>query len=86
MTVHYDMLPKHMREPAQLYIEEGYPVGDFLTAVLRNRFVEAIGSADIINSHHFKEWARWLHNEVPIDAWGSAEKMHVWQESGGLKG
>ena len=86
MRISYDMLPEHMREIARKYIEEGYPVGGFLTAVLRNSFTEAIGNADTINSHHFKEWAMWLHNEVPMEAWGSHEKVAEWLEKGGLNG
>ena len=86
LMVSYDMLPEHMREPARQYIEEGHPVGDFLVAVLRNSFTATIGRADHINIHYLKEWARWLHNEVPMDAWGSHTKVAEWMEKGGLNG
>ena len=74
----YDRLPEHMRESARAYVEHGRPPGDFLTAVLCNNLVEAAGRADEENQRALFAWAGWLHNEVPMPAWGSPEKVRDW--------
>ena len=76
--MNYDRLPEHMREAARAYVEHGRPPGDFLTAVLCNNLVEAAGRADEENQRALFAWAGWLHNEVPMDAWGSPEKVREW--------
>ncbi len=74
----YDRLPEHMRDPARRYVENGEPVGSFLRAVLENRFAQALGRADTENRAAISAWASWLHNDVPMDAWGSPEKVTAW--------
>lgn len=72
----YDELPLH----AALvdYRDHGHPVGDFLTAVLANDLVEAIGRADLYNSWLLPIYVGFLYNEFPSDAWGSREKVAAW--------
>ncbi len=67
--ISYEILPPHMREHAQAYLERGEAPGRFLMAVLCNDFVEVAGQADDINRLHLFEWASWLHNNVPAPAW-----------------
>ena len=76
--IRYDGLPYHMRDVARDYIEKGYLPGDFLMAVLCNNLVEAFGQADEANSHSLRDWAQWLYNDVPEDAWGSLEKVRAY--------
>ena len=78
MSTIYDRLPEHMREAARLYIEEGEMPGHFLTAVLTNNLVEAFGNADEDNRSCMWEWCLWLYNEIPMPAWGSANKVLAW--------
>lgn len=47
--------------------------GHFLSALLANDFVEACTRADSTNKDLLHEWAIWLYNDVPANAWGSDE-------------
>lgn len=78
MNPRYDTLPEYMREPARLYVEEGQLPGGFLMAVLCNNLVEAARRADDTNCRVLLVWAQWLHWELPMDAWGSEEKVRAY--------
>lgn len=74
----YDRLPEHMQEAARNYIENGIKPGSFLTAVLENNLVKAYCYADGINLLAMHDWATWLYNDVPGNAWGSRNKVEAW--------
>tara|TARA_R110000822_G_scaffold113041_1_gene244112 strand:- start:1887 stop:2204 length:318 start_codon:yes stop_codon:yes gene_type:complete len=78
----YDKVPgsSSMAKAMQLYLEEGYAPGHFLTAVLTNDFVGAVGHADRENLSLLREWAMYLYNEIPSKAWGSKEKLKAYIE------
>ena len=82
----YDMLPEHMQPGARGYVEDGQPPGGFLTAVLTNDLTEAFGRADGINREYMFQWATWLYNECPGNAWGTQEAVDAWVEKGGVRG
>jgi len=88
----YGCVPEHMRGGVRRYIENGIPPGHFLTAVLSNDFVGAIGRADEVNKERFGDWALFLYNELPgrgsyrQDCWGSREAVKNWIKVGGLRG
>lgn len=46
---------------------EDRPVGDFLSAVLRNNLSEACGCADDINRKVLHIYVQFLHNNLPFD-------------------
>jgi len=46
---------------------EGYPVGDFLTAVVRNDLIEAVFQADDVNIRALKLYAWFLTWNLPAD-------------------
>lgn len=77
-NVDYSLLPEHMREGAEDYIERGWKPGGFLFSVLTNNLVEAFAHADAINSFMMRNWAEWLYSEAPSDCWGSLEKINAW--------
>ena len=79
--VNYSLLPMHMQEPVQNYVEIGSPIGGFLTAVLSNDLAHAYGAADEANTAAMRQWAMWLFNEAPSKSWGSASKVAAWQQS-----
>ena len=60
-----------MLEGIETYLRTGNVYGHFLTALLSNKFAEAVTSADGHNSKVINEWALWLWNSVPRNAWGS---------------
>jgi len=78
--MNYDKLPEHMRSGVQDYVDHGYPVGDFLMAVLSNNLVEAYIRADDKNMAAMKDWVSFLYWEMPSNMWGSKEKVMDWIE------
>lgn len=82
----YSILPDHMQEGMQLWIERGILPGGFLTAVLRNDLMGALGRADSTNIDRLKDYGMFLYNEVPSECFGSDEKVRKWEERGGLRG
>ena len=74
-------IPSHMIEGLRNYLERGIPPGNFLTAVLENDFVNAVGHADHINLNSLFAWALVLYNELPENAWGSPANVKAWMEA-----
>lgn len=68
------------------WAEIACPVGGFLTAVLENNLVEAMGRADMSNRHSLFSIVTYAYNELPADCWGSKEKVEAWRKLGGLEG
>jgi len=60
------------------YVEQGRPVGGFLTAVLANDLMDACGRADDTNIQNLPAFAAWVYNECPSPAHGSREKVKAW--------
>ena len=75
------MIPSHMIEGLRNYVEHGIPPGSFLTAVLENDFVDAVGQADQTNLQYLWAWAALLYNELPERSWGSPAKVKAWMEA-----
>lgn len=78
-------LPEHMREGARKYVEQGIPPGGFLTAVLRNSLYLAFATADETNRARMADYAAFLET-LPINCWGSRERVDAWIKQGGLEG
>lgn len=85
-NIDYSGLPEHMRDGMRLYIERGVPPGSFLTAVLSNDLMGALGKADDTNLHALPAYGRFLYNEAPSPCFGSPEHVRDWCEAGGLAG
>lgn len=74
----YEQLPEHIRDSVRKYIEDGRPVGDFLTAVFENNLKEAFMRADDINTSKMKDIVGFMYNHAPSPCWGSPEKVAEW--------
>jgi hypothetical protein len=72
------MIESNMKEALDRYIEHGILPGDFLTAVLENNLSESFGRADEWNRQNLFQIVRYIYNEIPMDAWGSREKVRAW--------
>jgi hypothetical protein len=72
------MLPIHTKIGIDLYVNEGYPVGDFLYAVLTNNLFEATGRADHINRPNLADICLYIYNYTPAVCWGSIDKVENW--------
>lgn len=71
--------------------QHGFAFGGFLTAVLANDLVGAVGRADAENARLLPEYAAYLHNNMPgrtgnatVDYWGSYEAVANRIEEQGL--
>lgn len=67
-------------------IMDGARRGSFLMSLMRNELVQSYQHADDENRAALEDWVRWLYNEVPGNAWGSAAAVQAWMEKGGLRG
>lgn len=70
----------HNLDGLKRYVEEGIPVGGFLSAVISNDLREACGRADDYNLRVIPIYVAWLYNEAPGGCWGSKENMDAWIE------
>ena len=73
-------IPDYMRDHIELYIETGIvSEGSFLYYILINDFINAIIRADQQNIINIPAYTNLLYNYMPIDAWGSHEKVKNWK-------
>lgn len=75
MNRDYSVLPEHMREGMQRYIEHGIVPGSFLRSVLENDLMGALKNADDINLHRLPDYGRFLYNDMPTAIFGSPKKV-----------
>ena len=71
-------IPEHMVEAIYNYVELGIPPGGFLTAVLSNDLMGALGKADDQNMVSLPAWGRLLYNHIPGAAYGSVKAVNDW--------
>lgn len=63
------------------YVNRGWQPGGFITAVLENNLMEALGRADFYNRESIFEICSYVYNELPLNSWGSREKVSAWLKS-----
>jgi hypothetical protein len=78
---HIHLVPEHLRDAMVLYIEKGYQPGHFLTAVLENDLMEAMGRADNMSRDGLYGICQFLYNYAPAPCHGSPELVKRWMES-----
>jgi hypothetical protein len=76
----------YMTDGLKLYVERGILPGDFLIALLSNDLLEAFRRADDNNTAAMRDWAAFLHNQLPRGCQGSREDVQAWCKAGGLVG
>lgn len=86
MAINYSSLPCYMQDGMRLYVEHGILPGGFLTAVLSNDLMGALGKADDINLHALPAYGRFLYNNAPCGCYGSLQAVASWCKAGGLNG
>lgn len=70
--------PTGVVESLRLYVEEHVPPGDFLYAVLTNDLRESFGRADENNQAAMFEIVAYCWNKIPVQCWGSPERVKEW--------
>jgi len=74
------LVPEHMREGFIMYIAFGPALpGRFLSSLLSNDLMGAVGRADDINQACLIDWCTFLYNYAPSECYGSAEKFKRWE-------
>jgi hypothetical protein len=76
----YSLIPEHTRAALRRWVFCGIPPGGFLTAMLTNDLMGAIGSADSENIRAIPQIAMFIYNRLPALAQGSRERMEQWPE------
>lgn len=80
----WSLIPEHMHDGVQRYIEHGILPGSFLYAVLCNDLTEAVMNADSINANHLVGYIKFLSAYCPSECWGTPERVAAWHLNGGL--
>jgi hypothetical protein len=80
------VIPEYMQGGLQMYINDGIPPGDFLTAVICNDLSAAIGRADNVNIRNMPAYVNFFYNYAPSNCWGSKKMFKSWVKTGGLNG
>ena len=76
----YSLVPVPAMAPfVRLYVERGEPVGGFLTALLSHDMMGAICGADAENYAKLREWAQFVHCEMPTGSHGSKVAVRAWR-------
>jgi hypothetical protein len=77
-------IPERMHGGIERYVFDGIMPGSFLSAVLANDLVGAVGAGDHENTSLLFSYAMFLYNEMPSRAsgemWGSREVCRAWCE------
>lgn len=74
------LVPVHMHWGITVWVATGREslLGDFLSALLRNDLMGAVGRADIDNQRSLVDWCTFLHNYTPAGCSGSPEAVREW--------
>lgn len=79
--VNYHAIPTAIMAGLRAHIDKGAPQGAYLTSVLENNLVEAVGRADVHSLAALRDTTTWLWNNAPRDSWGSPERVHQWRQA-----
>lgn len=74
----YSNIPESTINTIENYVRHGLEPGSFITAVLENNLVEAIGRADSYNLVVIRDIVRYVYNEIPSESWGSRDAVVNW--------
>lgn len=74
----YAQIPESCMDGLMLYITDRIMPGSFLQAVLEGDLHRACGRADDTNLWLLPVYAAWLHNEAPMQCYGSPELVQAW--------
>lgn len=86
-TNEYKRLPEWLQLELTRYLVEGDAfITCFLQAVLTNDLMKACGEADDDCMDALKDLSLVIYNRLPMDCWGSKEKVKAWMELGGWNG
>ena len=68
----------NVKESLDRYVSHGIRPGGFLTAVLANDLMQAVGRADEDNQRDLVEICRYVYNHMPYVCHGSYDAVKKW--------
>ena len=71
-------MKQNIKEAIDRYVSVGCPVGDFLTAVLSNDLMDALGRADNDNRDSIFDICSYIYNNIPASCHGSRKAVKDW--------
>lgn len=80
------LLPAHMHDGLTHYFEHGRETGGFITALLMGDHERAKLNADQANTRAWDKWMTFLLEHMPVQAFGTADKVAAWKSHKGLHG
>ncbi|MCK5603638.1 hypothetical protein KAR91_17260, partial [Candidatus Pacearchaeota archaeon] len=75
-------IPGRMMPGIRRYIDDRIDPSGFLTAVICNDLIGAVGRADNENIDNLPAYVSYFFNEAPSSCWGSKKKMEEWLKGG----
>ncbi len=78
--IDYATIPPLVREALDKHAKEHRSTGGFVTAVLENNLMEAVGQADHNSLAALPSIVAYVYNEIPGACHGSPAKVKAWRE------
>lgn len=72
------LIEPRFKESIDAFVLHGHQPGGFLTAVMTNDLMEAIGRGDDGALANLPHIVSYLYNDVPSGAWGSSDRFRDW--------
>lgn len=72
------LVPPHMWDAVTGYYLHRFQPGSFMTALLSNDLMGALGRADDVNAANIQRWCQFLYNYTPAGSYGTPERVRQW--------
>lgn len=72
------LLPPHLRDGVERWVEQGITPGSFLRAVIRNDLYQAVLRADEVSLEALPNIMRWFIAHAPEGSYGSDKVFSQW--------
>lgn len=82
----WGLVPDHLRQPLEKFIDEGVRPGEFLEAFLTNDLFGTLANADFASRRRLADIANFIDSFVPGVCYGSKKTFDDWIEIGGMAG
>lgn len=80
----WSLIPDHMRDCVENYVERGLIDDEFLEAVVCNDLKMAVMYADGININRLVDYVKFFSRYCPAMCWGNRENVENWVLNHGL--
>ena len=81
----YECIPNQILSGLVAWSEEGIGQSGSIMAILENRFQSVVCQWSL-SGKQFTAIAKFLYNRMPMESWGSKERVDQWGDHGGLNG